>query len=142
MVDDKKIVQQLKGIMMFFFSQPIIAFSNSSSYNDFVSLGALLIMSVMLIGIGLGLRAKKEWARKTGIAICVIQGLYSVAALVWFPSYFRETVPGDNSLWIILLIEAIILLFSFVYFLVAWRLNTVKMKEYFLRYSIRTGIIK
>ncbi len=131
MIDEKKMAQRLKVITIFFFLQPILALTNSNSYNNLVSLGALIFWTVLWITVGFGLKHKKQWARITGMVIFAIQGILGVVVSVWFPFYFNETIKDGNFLWLVLLVEGVILLSVFAYFPMAWRLNTKEMKEYF-----------
>ena len=131
MIDEKKMAQRLKVITIFFFLQPILALTNSNSYNNLITLGALIFWTVLWITVGFCLKQKKQWARIMGVIAFTVQGVASIAVSLWFPSYFKETIKDDSFLWLILLAEGVILLSAFAYFAMAWRLNTKEMKEYF-----------
>ena len=135
MANEKKIEKRLKGITTFFFIQPILSLTSYQNFN-FISLGLLTIMSVLLIGTGFGLKNRQSWARISGITICTIQGFLSIVALVWFPAYFQQTVGQGGFRWLVILTEGIILLFVFVYFSIALKLNSKEMKEYFTDYKL------
>lgn len=136
MTGNTTIDQRFKGILMFFIIQPFLTLSNSSTFQNTISLILVIIMSLIWWLLAFGLYKRKHWSRICGAILCFIQVAASIYAVIVLPFYFQPQGTGEDIIrGIFWVTEGLVILLGAAYCYAGWWLLRKKTKEYFDSYK-------